>query len=180
MKTLTIDLEYYIAKYYQDSIDTPIMEEHVDMAAEDQSIKYWMYAPGENASEWPLCQEKQMMCIGWHPMGDLRGYSSLDEMKQRLKDVYPDVNSSFMNDGLALWEFTHVVKPGDIVFIKQGKTKIIGRGIVQGDYTFDDSYPKYKNEYTADGDCINRIYGLLSGRRVTSLSLHSKCSHGTR
>lgn len=145
MKTLTIDLEYYIAKYYKGTHATPSVEEQTDKAAEDEPIRYWMYAPGENASQWPLCQEKQMMCIGWHPMGDLRTYANLDEIKQKLKEVYPDVNSSFMNDGLALWEFTHVVKPGDIVFAKQGKTKIIGRGIVQGDYTFDDSYPKYKN-----------------------------------
>lgn len=145
MKTLTIDLEYYIAKYYKEPANPQIKEKHSDKASEDEPIRYWMYAPGENASEWSLCQEKQMMCIGWHPMGDLRAYKSLDAIKQKLKEVYPDVNSSFMNDGLALWEFTHVVKPGDIVFAKQGKTKIIGRGIVQGDYAFDDSFPKYKN-----------------------------------
>ena len=145
MKTLTIDLEYYTAKYYKEPVVEPSIKVQQDKAAEDEPVKYWMYAPGENASEWTLCQEKQIMCIGWHPMGDLRAYSSLDEMKQKLKVVYPDVNSSFVNDGLALWEFTHVVKPGDIVFAKQGKTKIIGRGIVQGDYTFDDSFPKYKN-----------------------------------
>ncbi len=33
------------------------------------------------------------------------------------------------------------MKPGDIIFVKQGKKKIIGRGIVTSDYTFDDSYP---------------------------------------
>lgn len=145
MKTLTIDLEYYTAKYYKAPMSAQQLEEQSDKAAEDTPVKYWMYAPGENASEWPLCQEKQMMCIGWYPMGDLRTYASLEEMKEKLKEVYPDVNSSFMNDGLALWEFTHVMKPGDIVYAKQGKSKIVGRGIVQGDYSFDDSYPKYKN-----------------------------------
>ena len=132
-----------------------ILKEHeIDKTEEEQatpintkssSHRYWMYAPGENASEWQLCQDKQMMCIGWHSMGDLTAYASLDEMKQKLKEVYPEQNTNFMNDGLALWEFTHVMKPDDVVFVKKGKTKILGRGIVRGDYVFDDSYPKYKN-----------------------------------
>ena len=140
MNITTVDFVYYIGKRLQGKL-----EQGAEAKEPSGSTRYWMYAPGENASEWQLCQDKQMMCIGWHSMGDLTAYASLDEMKQKLKEVYPEQNTNFMNDGLALWEFTHVMKPDDVVFVKKGKTKILGRGIVRGDYVFDDSYPKYKN-----------------------------------
>ena len=103
-------------------------------------IRYWMYAPGENASMWPLCQEKKLICIGWSDMGDLSQYNSIEEVGAKMQEVYNDKNSSFTNDRLAVWEFTKVMKPGDVIIVKQGKSKILGRGIVTGDYQYDTSY----------------------------------------
>jgi len=103
-------------------------------------IKYWMYAPGENASMWPLCQEKKLICIGWSAMGDLSQYNSIEEVGAKMQEVYNDKNNSFTNDRLAVWEFTKVMKPGDVIIVKQGKSKILGRGIVKGDYQYDTSY----------------------------------------
>ena len=109
-------------------------------SASTTDIKYWMYAPGENASMWPLCQEKKLICIGWSDMGDLSQYNSLEEVGAKMQEVYNDKNNSFTNDRLAVWEFTKVMKPGDIIIVKQGKSKILGRGIVTGDYQYDTSY----------------------------------------
>lgn len=103
-------------------------------------IRYWMYAPGENASMWPLCQEKKLICIGWSDMGDLSQYNSIEEVGAKMQEVYNDKNNSFTNDRLAVWEFTKVMKPGDVIIVKQGKSKILGRGIVTGDYQYDTSY----------------------------------------
>ncbi len=103
-------------------------------------IRYWMYAPGENASMWPLCQEKKLICIGWSAMGDLSQYNSIEEVGAKMQEVYNDKSNSFTNDRLAVWEFTKVMKPGDVIIVKQGKSKILGRGIVTGDYQYDTSY----------------------------------------
>lgn len=106
----------------------------------NSDIRYWMYAPGENASMWSLCQEKKLICIGWSDMGDLSQYNSIEEVGAKMQEVYNDKNSSFTNDRLAVWEFTKVMKPGDVIIVKQGKSKILGRGIVTGDYQYDTSY----------------------------------------
>ena len=114
-------------------------------SSESSSIKYWMYAPGENASKWIDCQNAGRMYLGWDDMGDFSQYSSMEEIQAKMQEVYNKPEASFMNDRLALWEFCHVIKPGDVVFVKQGKTKIIGRGIVTGEYVYDEARISYKN-----------------------------------
>lgn len=109
------------------------------------NIKYWMYAPGENASKWDWCQKNGMMCIGWPEMRDLSSYKSLEEVRSKMQEVYTDIDSSFKNAGLAVWEFARVMKPGDIVFAKKGKSKIVGRGVVTGEYVYDSAYDDFCN-----------------------------------
>lgn len=107
--------------------------------------KYWLYAPGERASKWDLCQQDNIICIGWDGLGDLGQYDTIDSMKDRLREVYEQPDASFMNDGLAVWEFVHAVKPGDVVYAKSGIDKIVGRGIVTSDYIYDGSYDDFRS-----------------------------------
>ena len=48
-------------------------------------------------------------------------------------------------DSLANWEFSHVIKEGDIIFAKKGRRRIIGRGIVTSEYYYDESREEYPN-----------------------------------
>ncbi len=116
-------------------------------AINSESKKYWLFSPGENASMWDTCVKQGIMCIGWPEMGDLRQYTSFDGLKQIMQDTYQKHDVSFTHDKLALWEFCNVIKPGDIVFAKKGRTKIIGRGTVTGDYCYDpdnESFPQIR------------------------------------
>ena len=112
---------------------------------EKSDVKYWMYAPGENASKWTDCQNAGMMYLGWDDMGDFSQYSSMEEIQARMQEVYNKPEASFMNDQRALWDFCRVIKPGDVIFVKQGKSKIIGRGVVTGDYFYDETRSTFKN-----------------------------------
>ena len=127
MKTATVDLGYYLKKQKMTSVTTKPSSEK----------KYWMYAPGENASKWSRCQELGIICIGWDELGNLSNFESLETCKDELKDIYNNPDSSFMNDGLAVWEFSHVMKVGDVVYAKHGLNDIIGRGVVTSDYIYD-------------------------------------------
>ena len=109
-----------------------------------KSIAYWTYSPGPQASKWKECQEKGIMCIGWDSLGDLSKYSSREEMAKELKSRF-SVSGSAKNDSLAVWQFANELKPGDVVFAKNGMTKIIGRGVVASDYTYDASRSEYKH-----------------------------------
>lgn len=144
MKTLTIDVEYYTARLYKEPVDASPVNVKPDIVAEDSPVRYWVYAPGENASKWDECQQQSMMCIGWDNIGDLTQYATTNDIMKKLQEVYDNPDNTFMNDRKALWDFCQEMKPGDIVFAKQGLSKIIGRGVVVGDYVYDatrSSYP---------------------------------------
>ena len=112
---------------------------------ENAAAKYWILSPGANASKWERCQKEGIACIGWEELGDLNEYASLDEIRTAMKAQYGNASSNYKNDGLATWEFCHEVQVGDIIFAKQGRNHIIGRGVVESDYYFDDSFPDYNN-----------------------------------
>lgn len=45
----------------------------------------------------------------------------------------------------ATWQFAREIKPGDIVFAKKGRSTVIGRGVVQSGYEFDDTRADNRN-----------------------------------
>lgn len=108
----------------------------------DQDVRpvhYWLYAPGENAAQWEDFYQQGIMAIGWSETGDARTYSSREEIRKLLSEKrapLPMVHSS-----LAVWQFLHEVKVGDVIIAKQGRHKIIGRGVVTSDYDFVEDYP---------------------------------------
>lgn len=112
---------------------------------ENINTKYWILSPGANASKWERCQKEGIACIGWEELGDLNEYASLDEIRTAMKAQYGNASTNYKNDGLATWEFCHEIQVGDIIFAKQGRNHIIGRGVVESDYYFDDSFPDYNN-----------------------------------
>lgn len=149
MVTAAIDLGYYFKKQQKASAAT--LPSNLSL-----ETKYWMYAPGENASKWPRCKEQGIICIGWDEMGDLSQINTLSECRDGLRDVYENPDSSFMNDGLAIWEFSHVMQNGDIIYAKRGLSNIIARGIVKSEYIYDQSQEDFchtrKVEWTHIGE----------------------------
>ena len=53
--------------------------------------------------------------------------------------------SSNKNNALCLWQFANDIQVGDVVYIKDGRTKLLGRGIVKSDYKYDDNRETYKH-----------------------------------
>ena len=106
--------------------------------------QYWVFSPGTDAEEWDEFYSKGIMAIGWDDLQDLRQFKSQDEISQKLQELKPgDVQPTM--DSLACWEFLHGIRRGDIIFVNQGRSKIIGYGIVEGEYDFDTTRSYYKN-----------------------------------
>lgn len=103
---------------------------------------YWIYAPGENPCMWDEFYNDGIMGIGWDELGDLTKYPTKESMKIGMKNLYGQ-EFTYMNAGHATWQFANEIKPGDIVFSKKGRKRIIGRGIVSSDYTYDSHRKNY-------------------------------------
>lgn len=109
-----------------------------------ETIHYWIYSPGKGAKIWDECYDNNIMAIGWDAIGDLRDYNSKDEIKKVMNQYY-DPSRSYIHSACATWEFANEMKPGDIVFAKNGMHLIIGRGVVKSDYIYDSERKEFKN-----------------------------------
>ena len=110
------------------------------------SVRYWIYSPGDNACKWDEFYTAGIMAIGWSGIGDLSSFVSKDAMKKKMKETYGD-QYSYKNAAHATWQFANEMKPGDIVFVKKGMHKVIGRGIVVGEYQYRPDFEDEEYEY---------------------------------
>lgn len=104
---------------------------------------YWLISPGAGAIFWDEFYENGEMGIGFGGTGDLKQYESKNEIRQKFIEMYGDT-SSYKNNVHACWQFLHDIQIGDVVFAKIGMSEIIGRGIVESDYRYDESKPYHK------------------------------------
>lgn len=133
--------------------------------------KVWLFAPGENAYMWNECRSSETMRLGWD-IENLSEFDSREELAKRLQSKYGN-QSSYRNDSLALWQFAHEINIGDIVYAKKGINKIIGRGIVESEYYFDESLSTYQHarnvKWTYSGEWDYAL-GKLPLKTLTDIS----------
>ncbi|MCX6350742.1 MAG: AAA family ATPase, partial [Bacteroidetes bacterium] len=106
-------------------------------------MRYWVYAPGYNASHWDEFYSKGIMGLGWDELGDLNNYQTKEDIVKRLQEL-EKTEGSKKNDATANDEFKNVMAIGDIVFVKTKRDEFIGYGIVSSDYYYDDSRTDFK------------------------------------
>lgn len=146
------ELSYCAWKNSQETPDEPATN-RVDSNVKETD--YWIYSPGDNACMWDEFYKLGIMGIGWDDVTDLKGFSSKEEIKDYMKKVY-DPSYSYKNNAHCLWQFANEIKIGDVIFVKKGMHKIIGKGVVTSDYIYDSTRETYKHirkvEWTNKGE----------------------------
>jgi hypothetical protein len=139
-----------------------------------QGIRYWIYAPGENARKWEEFFKEGIMGLGWDEMGDFRGFASKASIQQKLRHINSS-ESSYMNAVLAIWQFSREMKPGDVVFAKKGRDRVIGYGTVESEYIFDPTRTEFthvrKVNWTSKGDWDHD--GFLVQKTLTDVTYYT-------
>ena len=123
------------------------VEEEEDDGLGDSDVKtvnYWLYSPGAGAEHWEEFYNQNILAIGWDGTGDLNDFSTKEDIKLHLQEIYND-QFSHRNDVLALWQFANEIQVGDIIYAKKGMSEIIGKGIIEGEYLYDSSRDYYKH-----------------------------------
>lgn len=114
---------------------------YIDLDIKERS--YWIYSPGSNACMWDEFRKNNIMGIGWDEFKcNIENFNSKEDIKRAIKKVY-GLDYSYRNVVLCLWQFAKEIKIGDIIFVKKGMHKIIGKGIVTSDYIYDTSRETY-------------------------------------
>ena len=136
-----------------------------------ETRRYWLISPGSGAIWWDDFYRNSDMGIGFNGTGDLKQYNSKDEIRRKFQEIHND-NSSHKNDVHACWQFVHDVQIGDTVFVKNGMSEIIGRGIVEGNYEYDTTKPYHnvrKVNWTHKGQW-NYEPGKLPMKTITDIT----------
>ena len=116
----------------------------------------WAIAPGEGARLWNEFLELEIAAIGWDDLDDLSEYRSREAIHQALIENGHGQNPTMAS--LGTWEFAHVMKKGDIVLAKRGRSVILGWGTVTGDYSYDPERAEYQNIRTVDWNpCVTPL-----------------------
>jgi 5-methylcytosine-specific restriction protein B len=103
----------------------------------------WLLAAGDGSRLWPDFQSDGIAAIAFEGEGDLSRFpdkeAALVALRVRANGVNP------VHDALCAYEFVHVMQPGDVIFIRRGRSLIVGYGIVKSAYRYDDKRDEYKN-----------------------------------
>lgn len=93
---------------------------------------------------WEECKENNEIMLGWGEVGDASQFKDKTEIREKLKEIFKG-DSSYKNDAHAIWQFAKEMKPGDIINAKKGSKMIIGRGIIDSDYVYDEKKDEFKH-----------------------------------
>jgi 5-methylcytosine-specific restriction enzyme B len=118
-----------------------------DLPNTHQSARTWVIGAGEGGVRWGEFFAQGMIAIGWDELGNLSDYPDHQTIRQTIKERYKPTVEPIM-DSLACYEFSQRMTIGDTVFVKQGRDRVFGCGIVTGDYMFDESLPEYRSTRT--------------------------------
>ena len=119
-----------------------------NMNKENEDTKrYWLYSPGEQASKWEEFYNEGIMAIGWDKLGDLENYTDRKSILEALINNYGGGEDQ-RNNVSAIDDFCNgenKINIGDIVIAKKGKNTLLGYGKVISDYYFDEERAAYKH-----------------------------------
>lgn len=99
-------------------------------------LNYWLYEPGHKAMYWDEVYENGVIQLSGTELGDLSQYKDKAQIKSALEKSKTFTGSA-SNVSIQSYDFYHVMKPGDIIYIRVGSDDILGRGIVESEYYFD-------------------------------------------
>lgn len=136
---------------------------------------YWIYAPGEGSRLWEEFYGKGIMGLRWEGLEDLRQFPTKSAMKEKMKEIYGE-EFSYTNAGHATWQFANEISVGDIIFVKKGLKKIIGRGIVASEYFYDETLQEYnhvrKVDWTHKGEWDHE--GQIVQKALTNITSYTE------
>ncbi len=133
-----IELDWFLCEVDQGRwqfLDTPVERRAF-------SGRYWAIGLGEGGRMWGECQQDGVIAIGWDYLEDYSQYKTKEEFTDAISQ-YRENQVRPINDAMACFQFTHEIAVGDIVFAKQGLSKLFGIGLVESDYQYNPERSEY-------------------------------------
>lgn len=102
--------------------------------------RFWMVRAGEGGRLVSEFEATNCVAIGWKEMGDISGIHSLDQLRQKYSQVYPQSHPSRAANAVAMiWKFKEEMAIGDDVVTYDPSQREYLVGKIASDYRDDQS-----------------------------------------
>jgi restriction system protein len=99
--------------------------------------RFWMVRAGEGGYLAKDFQRRQHVGIGWEEAGDFTSIRTLEEMRERVNQAYPEAKSlARAISASTAFKFRQDMKPGDRVVTNDPQRREYLVGTIQGDYEY--------------------------------------------
>ncbi|ANZ42404.1 hypothetical protein BBK82_01150 [Lentzea guizhouensis] len=111
-------------------------------------------APGRGGRYWDECLRDNVIRVGWDKVGDLRQYTTGEELAAALTEVYPEKSArSHRASATRLFEYFRDLPAGAKVIANQGKSKVLAVGTVTDrGYRYDPDIDHYRHTVSVGWD----------------------------
>lgn len=111
--------------------------------------QYWVYTPDAALRLWEDFYRRGYVAIDREAPEDLRTYSTRGDLAESLKEKF-GVTPSYRDTVSSLWQFANAMNDGDILYVRNRASGIVGRGIVKSSYMYDESKREYRHVRTVN------------------------------
>ena len=145
----TILRSYLKFLYYQDRPGLIYPKKESKMATYDgefdDSINYWVISAPYDKKLWNEQVIESFVALAAEEyLGDFRQYDSRSSIERVFSKKRQDGHRAPIYSK-GIWEFCRGMGFGDVVYAKMGSKKIVGRGIIIGDYEYKQTKARYKH-----------------------------------
>ena len=116
----------------------------LEMIENSSTKQYWVYSPGEGGDHWEEFYTNSLMAIGYDELGDLTQYKDKSEISNSFRSIN-NIESSAKNHVKTIFDFSKSMKIGDIVFAKNGRSELLGYGLISSNYYYDKNRKEYSS-----------------------------------
>ena len=110
-------------------------------------INFWLLSAGKDGELWPAFWRKNKIAIGWSELGNLKNFSSRNELWSKYKEIFSKDKSGAQRTGvMQVWNFCKEMKLNDVVFVRSYGA-LIGIALVNGEYEFIEEQDPLRKEF---------------------------------
>jgi 5-methylcytosine-specific restriction protein B len=166
-----IEIDQFFSWLFETKIAGATKKASTSIGAKTGGVRVWEIAPGPNADRWESFKKDAVIAVGWDEISDLAQFKSREAISAELKKQLSRETEP-RNDSLALWQFCHEMKPGDIVLAKKGRRALVGVGTVIGDYEYRPDRANYHHvrKVRWDKDGFWKLNVNLTTKTLTDLT----------
>ena len=131
-----VEILKYVRVKYKEWADVHLQSRKLKSPKSGSKRNYWTIQLNDNLPLWKEFIENNLLGIQGAELGDLSAYNSREELVDEVSRNFQEHSDEVKTVSSNLWMLASEMQIGDFIFVAAGTSKILGYGIITGDYEF--------------------------------------------